>query len=134
MNPETLLPHSGRALLLSRIITSGAENLEGEAIIRDSYPLAIDGTAPCLVGIEIAAQAAAALEALKRAEGGAGGGGRLVRVDDATFTCGTLPVNSAIDVKVRRESVMLPLVKYRVEIATAGRLCMEARLSIFLLG
>jgi predicted hotdog family 3-hydroxylacyl-ACP dehydratase len=91
-HPALLLPHGPAAQLLARVVrvspsaAVGEEGAAGEveatgivchAVIPDDHPLAAGGTAPGVLALEIAAQAAAAWMALRqrRADGGSSGDG-----------------------------------------------------------
>jgi predicted hotdog family 3-hydroxylacyl-ACP dehydratase len=64
--PEQVLPHRGRMLLLSRIVSVQADGLVGEADISPQCPFA-DGPrgVPRWVGIEFMAQAVGAFDGLR---------------------------------------------------------------------
>jgi predicted hotdog family 3-hydroxylacyl-ACP dehydratase len=134
MMAGSLLPHSGSALLLTRMVRHGDGALDAEAMITSNYALATNGKAPAVVAIEIGAQAAGALEALTGAGGDAPRGGRLVRVEAATFHLPSLPTGSIIDVRVERDALLPPLARYRVTVTAAGSRCADCTISIFLLG
>ncbi len=91
-HPALLLPHGPAAQLLARVVRVSPAAAVGEggagvgveaagivchAVIPDDHPLAAGGTAPGVLALEIAAQAAAAWMSLRqrRADGGSGGDG-----------------------------------------------------------
>jgi predicted hotdog family 3-hydroxylacyl-ACP dehydratase len=62
---EALVPHRKPMLLLERVERVGDGELEGVGRVEGSHPLCSDGRAPIVLGLELAAQAAAAFEGLK---------------------------------------------------------------------
>jgi predicted hotdog family 3-hydroxylacyl-ACP dehydratase len=56
-----VMPHQGKMLLLERILEWDAEQLRALAIIRPDMPMADEQGLPAWVGLELMAQAAAAL-------------------------------------------------------------------------
>jgi len=63
---EELLPHSGRMVLLDRVIEFDEENMVAEVIVRDDGLFGHDNTVPAWLGIEYMAQTIAALGGMKR--------------------------------------------------------------------
>ena len=63
---EELLPHSGRMVLLDRVIEFDEENMVAEVIVRDDGLFGHDDTVPAWLGIEYMAQTIAALGGMKR--------------------------------------------------------------------
>jgi predicted hotdog family 3-hydroxylacyl-ACP dehydratase len=63
---EELLPHSGRMVLLDRVIEFDEENMVAEVIVRDDGSFGHDNTVPAWLGIEYMAQTIAALGGMKR--------------------------------------------------------------------
>lgn len=121
-NAADLLPHTGAALLLASVVRHGPTFIEAIASIPLEYPLVNSGTAPCFVGIEVGAQAAGALEVLRRRNSGGQVGriGRLVRVREAMFRRTDLPAATPLLVTAALEGEAAPLAIYRVEISVAG--------------
>ena len=60
-----LLPHTGTARLLTDVVRSAAGFIEATCLVPETHPLVVGGRAPCFLGLELGAQAAAALEALE---------------------------------------------------------------------
>jgi predicted hotdog family 3-hydroxylacyl-ACP dehydratase len=132
VNAQQLLPHSATALLLTAVIRSDATSVEATATVPAAHPLATGGRVPCFVGLEIGAQAAAALEAIVRgAQSGAHTprAGYLVSVRTATFLSADLPVDTALTVTACLEGAAWPLAIYRIAIAVAGVEFLAATLS-----
>ena len=63
---EDLLPHSGRMVLLDRVIEFDEENMVAEVIVRDDGLFGHDNAVPAWLGIEYMAQTIAALGGMKR--------------------------------------------------------------------
>ena len=118
-----LLPHTGHALLLTAIVRSETGFLEATGAVPSTHPLAGPDGAPCFLGLELGAQAAAALEALSRSSGDRepiGRVGYLVRVRDAKFLAPRLPTDTPLRVTARLEGAMPPLAVHRIEVSLDG--------------
>ena len=63
---EELVPHSGRMVLLNRVIEFDEENMVAEVIVRDDGLFGNNNTVPAWLGIEYMAQTIAALGGMKR--------------------------------------------------------------------
>jgi predicted hotdog family 3-hydroxylacyl-ACP dehydratase len=63
---EELLPHSGRMVLLNRVIEFDEGNMVAEVIVRDDGLFGHGNTVPAWLGIEYMAQTIAALGGMKR--------------------------------------------------------------------
>ena len=113
------MPHRGPALLLTGILGSGPTWVEVAARVPAGNPFVAAGAAPCFLGLELGAQAAAALDALSRRPGAApaGGAGFLVRVRDAEFLAPTFPAETALRVVARLEGAVPPLAVHRITVS-----------------
>ncbi len=101
---ERLLPHRAPMRLVEGIVARLPDGIVCRARLPEGCPLAGDGEAPTYVAIEMAAQAAAVLEALARSEGGEAPSprvGYLVSVRDAIFPSGPIPVGRPVEVRLR---------------------------------
>jgi len=130
-----LLPHAFPARLIVALGEHRPEQLAARARIPAESPFAEGGVAPALVALELAAQAAAALEAIERAARGEGGGARrgyLVGARDARWAPPLLPVGVPLDVRVTLDARALPLSHYRFEIALAGAAVATGTIATFL--
>lgn len=125
--PGALLPHGPPARWIDEVIARTGGELVCRGRIPAASPFARGGIAPALAGIELAAQAAAVLEALERAgaETGAGAGsgagamprrGYLVRVRDAALATAGIPAEAPLIARVRRIGGLPPLAFYEVEV------------------
>ena len=131
---EGLLPHTGAARLLTEVLRSGPGFIEAAGRVSAAHPLVADGRAPCFLGLELGAQAAAALEAIERAaasEDEARHIGYLVRVREAAFTSPDLPVDTPLQVKVVLSGAAPPLAVYRVAVSVGGVESLRATLSTY---
>jgi predicted hotdog family 3-hydroxylacyl-ACP dehydratase len=63
---EELVPHSGKMMLLNRVIEFDEENMVAEVIVRNDGMFGNDNTVPAWLGIEYMAQTIAALGGMKR--------------------------------------------------------------------
>lgn len=119
-----LLPHRPPARFVTRIVSSSEDGVVCEALVPRGHPLAANGPAPALAAIEMAAQAAAVFEALRRAdtEGEAAARprlGYLVGARGVRFARATLAAESACVVSVRLDGVSGPFSSYDFEVSEA---------------
>ena len=131
--PE-LLPHRGTARLLTDIVRWGPDFIEAIGEVSAAHPLASANGAPCFLGLELGAQAAAALEALARTASTGDRGprtGYLVRVHEGTFLKSALPIDAPLFVTARLEGAAPPLAIYRITIAVDGIEFARGRLSTY---
>ena len=131
--PE-LLPHRGTARLLTEIVRWRRDFVEAIGEVSAAHPLASAEGAPSFLGLELGAQAAAALEALERSASTgdrAPTTGYLVRVHEATFLMPDLPIETPLYVTAQLEGAAPPLAIYRITIAVDGMEFVRARLSTY---
>ncbi len=128
---EALLPHRGTARLLTGVTKVAVDRIVATGRIPAAHPLAVANRAPCFLGIELGAQAAAALEALQRSGGGQPRVGYLVGVRAAAFLQADLPVETLITITADLEGAAPPLAIYRIAIEIAGTTCLTATLSTY---
>ncbi len=96
-------------------------------------PFALGGRAPALVAIELAAQAAAAFEALSRRESDSGPRlGYLVSVRAVRFAVQELPVGEPLVAHVRSAGSAPPLALYDVRVEHQGMEVMSGTLGAYL--
>jgi predicted hotdog family 3-hydroxylacyl-ACP dehydratase len=129
-----LVPHRGIARLLTAIVSVEPGFIDALGEIPAAYPLVADGRAPCFVGIELAAQAAAALGALGWREEGREHEARigyLVRVREAELLRPQLPIETPLRVTARVEASMQPLAILRVAVSVGGADFLRALISTF---
>lgn len=127
-----LLPHTGTARLLTDIVRHGPGFIEARGRVPTTHPLVTAGRAPCFLGLELGAQAAAALEALlrKTADGSAHARiGYLARIREAEFLRPDFPAGSTLAVSAHLEGEAGPLAIYQVRVSTDGVDLLHAILS-----
>jgi predicted hotdog family 3-hydroxylacyl-ACP dehydratase len=131
---ELLVPHRGSARLVERVLAWRDDSLECVGRIPPKSPFVSDGSAPSFVGLELAAQAAAAHEALGRQRSGGAPDvavGYLVGIKDARFRVARLRVGADLRVTVRLVGGAPPLAIYSVRVELAGVECVSATLSTY---
>jgi predicted hotdog family 3-hydroxylacyl-ACP dehydratase len=129
-----LLPHTGIARLLTNIVRSGPGFVEATGRVSALHPLVAGDRAPCFLGLELGAQAAAALAALERAAATgdhAPGTGYLVRVREATFLRPDLPVDAPLAVTAHLTGAAHALAIYRIRVSVGGVESLRATLSTY---
>ncbi len=130
----TLLPHRGTARLLTQIILIEPTRIVAVGQIPRTTPTAVGSGAPCFLGLELGAQAAAAWEAIQR-RGPSGQDephiGYLVGVRSSRFSMPHLPVDMAVTVTADLEGAAPPLAVYRIAVAVDGIVFVTATLSTF---
>jgi len=131
---ESLIPHRDPALLVRVVAAASPGEIVCIAVISGEHPLAAAGRAPCLLGIEAAAQAAAALEALARPPEEPAGPrvGYLVGVREAAFLLPDLPAGWPLRVTVRAAGSAPPLAVYEATVELDGIPALAATLSTYL--
>ena len=91
-----------------------------EGRVPSGGPFAHGGSASCFLGVELAAQAAAAFEAVRSsADGGLPRIGYLASIRDARFEVPSLPAGPLLLTRVRRQGGVAPLSLYSAEVTLA---------------
>ncbi|MEX0959346.1 MAG: hypothetical protein WDZ63_08655 [Burkholderiales bacterium] len=132
---ERLLPHCPPMRFLSAILQQTADGLAASASVPGACALVSDGSAPALVTIEAAAQAAAAWEALRRwRDDGAAAAriGYLVAIREVSFFIERVPADRSFVVSVRLEALSLPLSRYRFDAWLEDRPVARGAIATFL--
>jgi predicted hotdog family 3-hydroxylacyl-ACP dehydratase len=122
-------------LFVERVIGLTGGGIDCAVSIPPNCPFAAGSTAPCFVGLEMAAQAAATLEALVRAGAGLDAApriGYLVGIRSARFHDPELPVGRRLVASIRPAGSAPPLSVYEAEIRRGGRICLEAVISTYI--
>lgn len=100
---EELLPHSGRMVLLNRVIEFDEENMVAEVIVRDDGLFGDGKTVPAWLGIEYMAQTIAALGGMKRRMAGKPlNPGFLLGTRRYECNVDIFPVKSVLTISVKR--------------------------------
>ena len=130
---ETLVPHRGPALFVERVVQWNADSIECVGRIPPDSACVSEGFAPSFVALELAAQAAAALEALLRRRSGQAGplAGYLVGVKEARFQVLRLGAGDELKARVRLIDSAPPLATYEVRLEREGMECAFAILSTY---
>lgn len=131
---QGLVPHRGAARFVERIVAWNADSIECVGQIPLENVCVKEGFAPALVGLELAAQAAAALEALSRRGSGQSWPplvGYLVSVKEAAFSVSRLCAGVDLTARVARIGKASALATYEVRILHAGLECVFAILSTY---
>jgi predicted hotdog family 3-hydroxylacyl-ACP dehydratase len=126
---EASMPLRVPALLLTGILRSEPGLVEASARVPGDHPLAEAGAAPCFLGLELGAQAAAAMDVLSgpcNASERGGGIGFLVRVREASFHAPRLPVDTTLRVTARLEAKALPLAIHRITVVAGEAVLVRA--------
>jgi predicted hotdog family 3-hydroxylacyl-ACP dehydratase len=129
---QASMPLRGPALLLTGIVHSEPGWVEATASIPAGHPLVVAAGAPCFLGLELGAQAAAAMDALVRSRDASDrepAVGYLVRVREASFLVPHLPVDTTLRVTARLEGAALPLALHRITVGTGDTDFMRARIA-----
>jgi 3-hydroxyacyl-[acyl-carrier-protein] dehydratase len=117
--PSSLLPHAAPALLLTAVLAMSAAGIACTAVIPAGHPLAAGGQVPGFVALELAAQAAAALQALLRQGGGSPLIGYLVGARDALFAP-ALPAGRGLRATAIHGGSAAPLATYEMDVCQEG--------------
>jgi predicted hotdog family 3-hydroxylacyl-ACP dehydratase len=116
---RTLLPHSGRSVLLERLVVAGPDAVTAELTIREDSPYFDNGGVGAWIGLEYMAQAAAALAGSQaRAEGGGVRQGVLLGTRRYECDRPSFPLGSVLRVSARRAAprdAALSLFECRIE-------------------
>jgi predicted hotdog family 3-hydroxylacyl-ACP dehydratase len=121
-------------LLLTGIVRSEPGSIEATGEVPADHPLVSAGKAPCFLGLELGAQAAAALEALSRPSGSVAQAARigyLVRVREARFLVADLPTGTQLRVTSTLEGAVPPLSIHRIRVSVGGVDCLWAILGTY---
>jgi 3-hydroxyacyl-[acyl-carrier-protein] dehydratase len=132
---EALLPHRQPMLFVQSVLNEMADSIACEVSIPSACALVCEGSAFAVAGIEAAAQAAAAWEALQRSRDGGVAGARvgyLVAIRDVTFFIERIPVDVPLQVSVELEAAALPLSHYRMELFQDGKPLVRGSFATFL--
>ncbi len=136
--PEPILalgrvPHAPPALLVESLLARGPAGARACGLVPAVSAFAVGAVAPSYLGLEIAAQAAALVEALGR-ERGKGGPrvGYLVAIRQARCYARTLPVGVPLDVFVLPAGSAPPLSIYEIRVEREGRLLVSGTISTWI--
>jgi predicted hotdog family 3-hydroxylacyl-ACP dehydratase len=129
-----LIRHQGVARMVESVLELREDGIDCAGRIPPGHALARGGRAPAFVGLELAAQAAAVFEALRRPEQEPGSGARmglLVSLRDVRLELSDLPAGVPLVASVRSLGGAAALSLYAVRVLHDGRLCVEGTLGTF---
>ena len=132
---DALLPHRPPMRFVGSIVDNGETGLTCAGRIPSKCALVSVGSAPALAALELAAQAAATWEALRRwREGGVAASrvGYLVALRDVTFFAARVPAEQSLTAVVRLDAAAPPLTHYEVEVALGDALILRGTIATFL--
>ena len=112
-----------------------ADSLSCAVAIPSVCALVSDGAAPAVAGLEAAAQAAAAWEALQRQRAGGMAVprvGYLVALRDVVFFARRIPAGQTLVVIVRLDAAAPPLSHYQMELRLGNKLLLRGMIATFL--
>jgi predicted hotdog family 3-hydroxylacyl-ACP dehydratase len=127
------LPHQPPARLVEEVLEEGEGWVRCRGRVPAASPFAAGDRAPAVAALELAAQAAAVLEARGR-PGGEPRIGYLVRVRDAVLARPHFPVGAPLEVRADFDGGASPLSLYRVAVSLAGAEVLCAALGTYLPG
>ncbi len=113
---SALLPHAPPSRLLAAVLAASASGIVCAGVIPGTHPLVERGEAPGFLAIELAAQAAAVLQALQRSPAGGPRIGYLVGVRGAHLPTG-LPIGQALRVTAASTGGAGALATYDMEVS-----------------
>jgi predicted hotdog family 3-hydroxylacyl-ACP dehydratase len=132
---DRLLPHAAGARLVRAILELGDDAVACSAVLPADSPYASAGRVPAFVGLEIAAQAAAVLEALglpAERRTARRGHGYLVRARRVRSLVDEIPVERPLVVRVRRAARAEAVVLYEAELTAGGAPVLRGSFSLYL--
>jgi predicted hotdog family 3-hydroxylacyl-ACP dehydratase len=132
---DALLPHRPPMRLVTSIVRETHEGLVCAARVPAGCGLARGGVASALAGVEAAAQAAAAWEALRRSREGSDSGpriGYLVAIRDLALFATQVAVGARMIACVQLEAAAQPLTHYRIETWVQAKLLLRGTIATYL--
>ena len=131
----SLVPHRGRALLVEDVVALLEDGIECRGRVPKDAALARDGRVPSFVALELAAQAAAVLEALRRRGGGEAATGPrtgyLVSLRGVVMERSEIPVDTPLSVSLKSSGEAGGLGLYEAVVACEGLVCARGILGTF---
>jgi predicted hotdog family 3-hydroxylacyl-ACP dehydratase len=132
---DDLLPHRPPMRLVERIAMETEGGVVCAVRVPERNAFNAGGSAPALVALEMAAQAAAVYEALRRfREAGDAGArlGYLVGARDVRFTCARVPAAETLFATIRLSGIALPLSTYDFDVTRQGAIVASGAISTWL--
>jgi predicted hotdog family 3-hydroxylacyl-ACP dehydratase len=129
---EDLVPHRGIMRLLDTVQEIDDHQALASAVIKDSWPLARDGSVACLMLIEVLAQAAATWFGWQNLQQGKPLQiGYLVGVKEARFHTNQVAVGTRVGARVERGIGKQNFLVMDGKVTDATNLLAEARIQLF---
>ncbi len=132
---DALLPQHPPMRFVTSILDDAVDGLTCAARVPSECALVSAGRAPALAALEMAAQAAAAWEALRRwREGGAAEPriGYLVALRDVAFFADSIPADRILSAVVHLEAAAPPLTYYRIDVSLGSAPIVRGTIATFL--
>ena len=132
---DELLPHRAPMQFIQSVVHEAADSIVCMASIPSVCALVNKDSVPAVVGLEAAAQAAAAWEALQRQRVGGSTTprvGYLVALRETAFFVGRIPADTPLLVKVDLEAAAAPLSYYRIALYLDGKPLAKGTIATFL--
>ncbi len=133
-SPAALLPHAGPAVMLETVLRHAPGGIVCSARVPAAHALVRAGRAPAFVSLELAAQAAALLEALNAGAAGAPARARrgwLVSARDVVFETGEISAGERLEVAVEPAGRAGGLSLYRLAVRSAAGDCAHGTIGTF---
>jgi predicted hotdog family 3-hydroxylacyl-ACP dehydratase len=131
----SLVPHRGRALLVEDVVALREDGIECRGRIPPDAALARNGRVPSFVGLEMAAQAAAVLEALRRRDDGTAPAGPrtgyLVSLRSVVMEQPEIPVGVPLAVSLKSVGQAGGLGLYEASLECQGLVCVRGVVGTF---
>ena len=130
-----LLPHGGVMRFVEALVASGSGATTALARVGAASPLVRDGSAPIVLALEMAAQAAACAEALKRSRDAgvaAPREGRLVGASAFALVAEAIPAGRVLTVSIALARDLAPMAVYDATVAEGGRVLATGNVSTYL--
>jgi predicted hotdog family 3-hydroxylacyl-ACP dehydratase len=132
---DALLPQGAAARLVEALVEEHADGVTCAGRMPARAPFARDGCVPGFFALELAAQAAAVFEGLRRWRQGAGAqpvGGYLVGLSDVVIECLELRAGVELTARVRQAGLAGPLARYEVSVTQGSTPCARGTISTLL--
>jgi predicted hotdog family 3-hydroxylacyl-ACP dehydratase len=130
-----LIPHAGVARLVETVLELREDGIDCAGRFPPEHPMVRGGAVPAFVGLELAAQAAAVFEALRRREKDGHSNPRvgfLVSLRDVRIDLRTFPVGVLLVASIRSLGSAAPLALYQVGVLHRGAVGVQGTLGTFL--
>ena len=104
LSSESLIPHRLRMRLIDWVKRPTQKGLQAETTVTEAWPLYNNGEMSSIIGIELVAQAIAALSTWRRGQGARPRVGLLVGIKEADFSKSTVPVGTRLHIEINELS------------------------------